>query len=167
MSEDMSASTDCLIDIFLDESTIGRNTPDIEHERDVAIFDLLECNYFELIPKAGQPSIEGPYKLKLALQENRLIFDITDKEDTLITSHTLSLTPYKAIIKDYFLVCESYFEAIKTATPQRIEAIDMGRRGLHNEGADLLLKRLEEKITLDKDTSRRLFTLIVSLHWKG
>lgn len=167
MSEEMSASTNYLTDIILDESTIGRNTPDIEHERDVAIFDLLETNYFELIAREGKQETEGPYILKLALQDNRLILEITDSEKNPLTSHALSLTPFKKIIKDYFLICESYFEAIKTATPQRIEAIDMGRRGLHNEGSELLIARLEGKAKLDKDTSRRLFTLIVALHWKG
>ncbi len=163
----MSASTNCLFDIILDETTIGRNTPDIEQERDVAIFDLLECNYFELVAKPDQPKIEGPYKLNLSIEENRLIFSVTDQENTPLTAHALSLTPFKTIIKDYFLICESYFEAIKTASPQRIEAIDMGRRGLHNEGSDLLMTRLEGKINIDQDTSRRLFTLIVALHWKG
>ena len=163
----MSASTNCLFDIILDETTIGRNTPDIEQERDVAIFDLLECNYFELVTKPDQPKVEGPYKLNLSIEENRLIFHVTDEGNNPLASHALSLTPFKTIIKDYFLICESYFEAIKTATPQRIEAIDMGRRGLHNEGSDLLMTRLEGKINIDQDTSRRLFTLIVALHWKG
>lgn len=163
----MSTETNCLFDVHLDEGTIGRNTPDIEHERDVAIFDLLESNYFELVPREGKTKIEGPYKLLLSLEDNRLIFTINNMEDELITSHALSLTPFKTIIKDYFLICESYFEAIKTATPQRIEAIDMGRRGLHNEASDLLMSRLEGKIKIDTDTSRRLFTLITALHWKG
>ena len=156
-----------LIDIQLDEQTIGRTTPDIEHERDVAIFDLLEDNHFEMVKRPDKPDVEGPYKLMLSLQDKRLIFTINNSEDELIAAHTLSLTPFRAVIKDYFLVCESYFEAIKTATPQRIEAIDMGRRGLHNEGADLLQERLKDKIILDKNTSRRLFTLITALHWKG
>ncbi len=163
----MSQDNNSLFDIILDEGSIGRNTPDIEHERDVAVFDLLECNYFELIPRDDKPKVEGPYKLFLSLEDNRLIFSITDTDDNPITSHGLSLTPFKTLIKDYFLICESYFEAIKSATPQRIEAIDMGRRGLHNEASDLLMARLEGKIKIDTDTSRRLFTLITALHWKG
>lgn len=163
----MSEEHHCLADIILDESTIGRNTPDIEHERDVAIFDLLESNYFELVPREGQDLPIGPYILTLSLEENRLMFQVTDIDQAPITGHALSLTPFKTIIKDYFLICESYFEAIKTASPQRIEAIDMGRRGLHNEGSELLVTRLDGKIKLDKHTSRRLFTLIAALHWKG
>ena len=163
----MSQENNCLFDVILDEGSIGRNTPDIEHERDVAIFDLLESNYFELVPRDGQDLPPGPYKLFLSLEDNRLIFNITDTDDDAITTHALSLTPFKTLIKDYFLICESYFEAIKSATPQRIEAIDMGRRGLHNEASQLLMTRLDGKILLDKDTSRRLFTLITALHWKG
>lgn len=163
----MSQDNNCLFDILLDEGTIGRNTPDIEHERDVAIFDLLESNYFELIPREGKARVEGPYKLVLSLEEKRLVFTINNMEDELITTHALSLTPFKTIIKDYFLICESYFEAIKSATPQRIEAIDMGRRGIHNEASELLMTRLEGKVKMDKNTSRRLFTLISALHWKG
>lgn len=167
MSEETEANTNCLFDILLDESTIRRNTPDIDHEREVAIFDLLEENYFELVQREGQTEVTGPYILTLSLVENRLLFHIADQQRNHLVSHTLSLSPFKKTIKDYFLICESYFEAIKTATTQRIEAIDMGRRGLHNEGSDLLIERLKDKIKLDKDTSRRLFTLITALHWKG
>lgn len=167
MSEETEANTNCLFDILLDESTIRRNTPDIDHEREVAIFDLLEENYFELVQREGQTEVTGPYILTLSLVENRLLFHIADQQRNHLVSHTLSLSPFKKTIKDYFLICESYFEAIKTATTQRIEAIDMGRRGLHNEGSDLLIERLKDKIQLDKDTSRRLFTLITALHWKG
>lgn len=167
MSDNPNANTDCLFDIILDEETIKRNTPDVEHEREVAIFDLLESNYFSLVPRDGQVIKEGPYILTLSIQDNRLIFHITDKQKNDISSHNLSLTPFRKIIKDYFLICESYFEAIKTATPQRIEAIDMGRRGIHDEGSEILIQRLEGKITIDKPTSRRLFTLISALHWKG
>ncbi len=167
MSDDQR-STYCLFDIILDETTIRRNTPDINHEREVAIFDLLEDNYFELRHRdEGEDSIPGPYILTLSLEDNRLVFHITDQDEGHLATHMLSLTPFKKTIKDYFLICESYFEAIKTATPQRIEAIDMGRRGLHNEGSELLMERLTDKIILDKDTSRRLFTLITALHWKG
>lgn len=167
MSDEIGTENNCLFDIILDESTIRRNTPDIDHEREVAIFDLLEANYFELVMREDQQKIEGPYILTLSLEDNRLLFNVTDQTNNHLTTHMLSLTPFKKTIKDYFLICESYFEAIKTATPQRIEAIDMGRRGLHNEGSDLLMERLTDKIILDKDTSRRLFTLIAALHWKG
>ncbi|MBO6550094.1 MAG: UPF0262 family protein [Rhizobiales bacterium] len=167
MSDVTSTNTNCLFDIILDEDTIRRNTPDIDHEREVAIFDLLEENYFELAPREGKTALTGPFILTLSLVENRLIFHIADQENNHLVSHTLSLSPFKKTIKDYFLICESYFEAIKTATPQRIEAIDMGRRGLHDEGSELLIERLKDKILLDKATSRRLFTLITALHWKG
>lgn len=163
----MTANKNILIDIQLDEKTIGRNTPDIEQERDIAIFDLLEDNHFELVNRQGKPPVEGPYKLTLSQEDKRLVFTISDIDNKTLAVHNLSLTPFKTVIKDYFLICESYFEAIKTATPERIEAIDMGRRGLHNEGSELLMNRLKEKITLDKPTSRRLFTLITALHWKG
>lgn len=167
MTDQQSAEDNCLFDIILDESTISRTTPDIEHEREVAIFDLLDANYFELVKRDDKPVINGPYILNLSLVENRLMFNIEDDENNFIIAHSLSLSPFKKIIKDYFLICESYFEAIKTASPQRIEAIDMGRRGLHNEGCALLRERLEGKIILDDDTARRLFTLIAALHWKG
>lgn len=167
MTDETGTEDDCLFDIILDESTIGRTTPDIEHEREVAIFDLLDQNFFKLVKREDKPHVDGPYILNLSIIENRLLFNIEDNENNFIVAHTLSLSPFKKIIKDYFLICESYFEAIKTATPQRIEAIDMGRRGLHNEGCALLRERLEGKIILDDDTSRRLFTLIAALHWKG
>ncbi len=168
MSSETSAQQYCLFDIILDDNTIGRTTPDIEHEREVAIFDLLDENYFELVKRPEKADASGPYILNLAIVENRLMFNIEDAENNfVVATHTLSLTPFKKTIKDYFLICESYFEAIKTATPQRIEAIDMGSRGLHNEGSQLLMERLKDKIILDNDTSRRLFTLIAALHWKG
>ncbi len=167
MGENESSNKNFLFDLILDEETIQRNTPDVEHEREIAIFDLLETNYFVPIPRENQSLVEGPYILTLSLIENRLIFNIADKDKNHLISHTLSLTPFRKIIKDYFLICESYFEAIKSATPQRIEAIDMGRRGLHNEGSDILMQRLKDKIDLDIDTARRLFTLVSALHWKG
>ena len=151
-----------LIDITLDEASIGRNTADVEHERKIAIFDLLEENEFALIDRA-----EGPYTLHLSIAENRLVFAVGDEDHAPITSFLLSLSPFRRIVKDYFLVVESYHEAIKTAPPSRIEAIDMGRRGLHDEGSQLLMERLKGKIALDFDTARRLFTLICALHWKG
>ena len=152
-----------LVKIALDEQTLVRRNPDVEHERAVAIFDLLEDNSF-----APVGDFAGPYSLRLSLSENRLLFEIRDGEDK---SHLgtvgLSVTPFRRIVKDYFSVCESYFEAIKTASPSKIEAIDMGRRGLHNDGADLLRDRLKGKIEVDENTARRLFTLLCVLHIKG
>lgn len=154
--------TSRIIDIVLDERSIGRNTPEVEHERQVAVFDLLEGNMFEL--DNGPP---GPYRLRLSIAEKRLAFEVADEHNTPLSAHMLSLTPFSKIIKDYFLICESYYEAIKTAPPSRIEAVDMGRRGLHDEGSYLLMERLKGKITTDFTTARRLFTLICALHWKG
>ena len=151
-----------LVRITLDEGSIGRSTPDTEHERAVAIYDLLEDNSF-----APLESEDGPYGLHLSIAENRLVFDVRREDGTPLTAHLLSLTPFRKIVKDYFLICDSYYKAIRTATPSQIEAIDMGRRGLHNEGSELLMERLKEKIEIDFDTARRLFTLICVLHWKG
>ncbi|MBL4599439.1 MAG: UPF0262 family protein [Rhizobiaceae bacterium] len=152
-----------LVEVILDDKSIGRATPDIEHERAVAIFDLIEENVF--MP-AGDES-GGPYKLVISVVESRLVFDISNEDGTRIATHILSLTPFKKIIKDYFLICESYYEAIRTASPSQIEAIDMGRRGLHNEGSETLKDRLSGKIDFDFSTARRLFTLICVLHWRG
>ncbi|GBE42933.1 MAG TPA: UPF0262 family protein [Rhizobiales bacterium] len=154
--------TSRLIEIILDEKSVGRKSSDVEHERKVAIFDLLEDNRFALAEREA-----GPYILELSIAENRLVFAVGDEAKRPITSFMLSLSPFRKIVKDYFLVCETYYEAIKTAPPSRIEALDMGRRGLHNEGSELLMQRLEGKIETDFDTARRLFTLICALHWKG
>lgn len=151
-----------LIDITLDEETIGRATPDIEHERAVAIYDLIEENAFQ--PSGDD---QGPYRLNLSIKDKRLILDIRLEDESEVVMHVLSLTPFRRVIKDYFLICESYFEAIKTATPSKIEAVDMGRRGLHNEGSRILQERLEGKVSVDFDTARRLFTLICALYWRG
>jgi uncharacterized protein (UPF0262 family) len=150
-----------LFDVVLDDS-IGRSTPDVEHERAVAIFDLIEENRFEPVGHAG-----GPYRLNISLVEQKLVFTITTKEGEAVATHILSLTPFRRIIKDYFMICESYYEAIRTSTPSQIEAIDMGRRGLHNDGSDTLQNRLKGKINLDFDTARRLFTLVCVLYWRG
>ncbi len=159
---DKTAKTSRLVEITLDEKSVGRKSSDVEHERKVAIFDLLEDNVFALEDRE-----EGPYSLLLSIAENRLVFTVGDASHKPITSFMLSLSPFRKLVKDYFFVCESYYEAIKTAPPSRIEALDMGRRGLHNEGSQLLMQRLEGKITTDFDTARRLFTLICALHWKG
>jgi uncharacterized protein (UPF0262 family) len=151
-----------LVAVTLDENSIGRSGPDIEHERAVAIYDLLESNSF--VPE-GQA--RGPFKLNLSITGNRLMFDIRNASDAPVMAHLLSLSPLRRIVKDYFMICDSYYEAIRTATPDRIEAIDMGRRALHDEGSQLLMERLKHKVTVDFETARRLFTLICVLHWKG
>ena len=151
-----------LIDVELDE-TIGRATPDVEHERNVAIFDLIEENVFN---PAGAPE-GGRFKLKLSLADKRLVFDIRNEAGEPLVAHILSLTPFRKVIKDYFLICDSYYEAIRSSTPQQIEAIDMGRRGIHNDGSTTLMERLKGKIDVDLDTARRLFTLICVLHWRS
>jgi uncharacterized protein (UPF0262 family) len=151
-----------LMDIELDES-IGRSTPDVEHERAVAIFDLIEENSFCPVNDDGP----GPYRLKLSLMDSKLVFAITREGGEAVATHILSLTPFRRIVKDYFLICESYYDAIRSSTPSHIEAIDMGRRGLHNEGSQTLMDRLSGKIEIDFDTARRLFTLVCVLHWRG
>ena len=150
-----------LIAISLDSASITRAPPDIEHERAVAIYDLVEANSFAL---AEHP---GPYRLRLSLADARLVFSVQSEAGDLLATHVLSLTPFRKIVKDYFFVCESYHQAIRSGSPSRIEAIDMGRRGLHNEGSEILQERLKGKIALDFDTARRLFTLVCVLHWRG
>ena len=155
-----------LIDVTLDETTIGRANADVEHERAVAIFDLIEENSFwPANHEAGK--IGGEYKLHLGVIDQRLVFGIKDHADTDITTHILSLTPFRKTVREYYQICESYYEAIRSASPSQIEAIDMARRGLHNEGSETLRDRLNGKIEIDFDTARRLFTLICVLHWRG
>ena len=151
-----------LIAINLDQASIGRGNSNIEHEREVAIFDILESNKFELEGRDG-----GPYELNLAIVEDRLVFGVMQEGGGDTFTIVLSLTPLRRVMKDYFLVCENYYQAIRSAPPSRIQAVDMGRRALHNEGSHVLLERLKGKITVDNDTARRLFTLICALHWKG
>jgi len=151
-----------LVAVTLDENSIGRSNPDVEHERAVAIYDLLEENSF-----APQSEVDGPFALSLRIDGSRLVFDIRREDGTAVMMHLLSLTPLRRIVKDYYLICDSYYAAIRTATPDRIEAIDMGRRGLHDEGSHILMERLERKVKVDFETARRLFTLICVLHWKG
>lgn len=151
-----------LVAVTLDESSIGRANRDVEHERAVAIYDLLQDNAFAPIGHEG-----GPYALHLAVVANRLVFEVRTADDSAVVTHHLSLTPLKRLVKDYFMICDSYYAAIRTSTPSQIEAIDMGRRGLHDEGSELLIERLKHKVALDFDTARRLFTLITVLHWKG
>ena len=146
----------------LDERTVLRRNADVEHERSVAIFDLLEANRFAPVGHGG-----GPYHLRLGIADNNLVFEIADEADQPVDRVVLALASFRGIVKDYFLICESYYAAIRQATPSQIEAIDMGRRGLHNEGSELLRERLADKVEIDFDTARRLFTLIAALHWKG
>jgi uncharacterized protein (UPF0262 family) len=156
------ATENRLVRVKLDEESIGRGTPDQEHERAIAIYDLIEANNFAV------PGFEtGPYSLHVALHDKKLVFDIKGCDGGDVVTHILSLTPFRRLLRDYFMVCESYYAAIRTATPAQIEAIDMGRRGLHNEGAQLLAERLRGKIDCDFDTARRIFTLVTALHWKG
>jgi uncharacterized protein (UPF0262 family) len=151
-----------LVAIHLDETSIMRGTPDQEHERNIAIYDLIEDNVFIL-----ENGKLGPYALHLGLNSNRLVFDVRDTSDEPIFAHVLSLSPFRNVIKDYFMICASYYDAIRNSSADKIEAIDMARRGLHNEGADLVRERLDGKIKTDFDTSRRFFTLIAALSWTG
>ena len=151
-----------LVAVTLDEDSIGRSSSDIEHERATAIYDLIEENSF-----APVDHDEGPYALHIGIKENRLVLDIRRQNNKPVIAHLLSLTPFKRIVKDYFMICDSYYAAIRTATPDKIEAIDMGRRGLHDEGSRILQDAIKRKVKVDFDTARRLFTLICVLHWKG
>jgi uncharacterized protein (UPF0262 family) len=151
-----------LVAVTLDEKSIGRSNEDVEHEREVAIYDLLEQNSFA---PAGHDG--GPYALQLSVNGNRLVFDIRQQNGKPVVAHLFSLTPLRRIVKDYYLICDSYYQAIRTATPDKIEAIDMGRRAIHNDGSQILLERLKGKVAVDIDTARRLFTLICVLYWKG
>ncbi|MEI8147083.1 MAG: UPF0262 family protein [Alphaproteobacteria bacterium] len=152
-----------LIAVNLDEASIGRSSPDIEHERAIAIYDLLEDNVFGPAGFEG----DGPFVLNISLHEQKLAFDVRHQDGRPIITHILSMTPFRRIVKDYFMICDSYYEAIRTASPSQIETIDMARRGLHNEGSETLTERLKDKLEFDFDTARRLFTLISVLHWKG
>lgn len=162
MTAGPSSENQSLVGVTLDETSLGRGSPDQEHERAIAIYDLLERNRFAVPGHDG-----GPYLAHLALVERRLVFDIKQADGAPIVTHHLSLTPFRRIVKDYELICESYYAAIRTQTPEQIEAIDMGRRGLHDEAAGILVERLANKVEVDFDTARRLFTLIYALHWKG
>jgi uncharacterized protein (UPF0262 family) len=146
--------------VEIDQQSLGAISRDQEQERQIAIFDLLEANHF--VPDGAE---QGPYDLHMGLMENRLVLDVTGPGYE--KRHILSLSPFRMLIKDYFMICESYYQAIRNATPAQIEALDMGRRGLHNEGSELLRARLAGKIETDLDTARRLFTLICALHYKS
>jgi uncharacterized protein (UPF0262 family) len=150
-----------LIGITLDERTVVRRNPDVEHERAVAIYDLLEENSFR---PAGD--LKGPFHLHLSAEESRLMMDIQTPERALLTRVMLPLAPFRKIVRDYFMICESYYNAIRKLSPTQIEAIDMGRRGIHNDGAELLRERLADSVEIDQQTARGLFTLICVLHLK-
>ena len=157
-----AANKQRLVSVALDEASIGRSNEDVEHEREVAIYDLLEMNSFAPVGHEG-----GPYALHLSVNGNRLVFDIRLQDGSPVVAHLFSLSPLRRIVKDYYMICDSYYAAIRTATPDKIEAIDMGRRGIHNDGSEILMERLKDKVLIDLDTARRLFTLICVLHWKG
>ena len=151
--------------IEIDDSALPPPTPEIEQERRVAIFDLLEDNSFDLPARQDRDVPKGPYRLELSIRERRLVFDLKTESDDPAAEFHLSLGPFRQVVKDYFQICESYFDAVKKLPPSQIEAIDMARRGIHNEGARVLQERLEGKAELDIDTARRLFTLICVLHF--
>ena len=151
-----------LIAVELDENLKRAPSPDIEHERAVAVYDLLQENRFSVIGKGP-----GPYRLKLSIADRRLIFDIFNEGGERLVMIGLALSPFRRIVRDYFTLCESYFDAIRNAPPSRIEPIDMARRALHNEGTETLIQRLKGKVEMDFDTARRLFTLVSVLYWRG
>ncbi|MEO1551325.1 MAG: UPF0262 family protein [Pseudomonadota bacterium] len=161
----MGDPTDCLVRVDLDDSGLPAPTPEVEQERRVAIYDLLESNSFAL--PSGAKAAPGPYGLDLSIQERRLVFEISTEAGDPAGAFHLSLSPFRQVIKDYFKICESYYDAVKRLAPSQIEAIDMGRRGIHDEGARILAERLEGKVVCDHDTARRLFTLVCVLHFKG
>jgi uncharacterized protein (UPF0262 family) len=161
MSE-AASSRSRLVSITLDEQSIAPSSSNIDHERKVAIYDILDANHFEL-----DGYDDGPYALNLSIAEDRLVLTVGLEQGEALSTFVLSLSPLRRIMKDYFIVCDTYYKAIRTAPPSRIQAIDMGRRALHDDGSKLLVERLKGKITVDHDTARRLFTLICALHWKG
>ncbi len=155
-----------IIDVQLDDRTILWRSADIEQERRVAIFDLLEGNSFRLVTARGAPH-EGPYRIRLRVEDGRLAIDIAASDDAHIETIVLALSPFRRVIREYFAVCESYYQAIRQSTASQIETVDMARRGIHNAAAETLIERLAGKIEVDFDTARRLFTLICVLHIRG
>lgn len=156
-----------IIEIELDDAGLPPPTPEIEQERKVAIFDLLEDNSFVLPARDDRNVPDGPYKMQLSIREKRLVFDLVTENDDKAAEFHLSLSPFRQVVKDYFQICESYFNAVKNLPPSQIETIDMARRGIHNEGSRVLQERLDGKAEIDTDTARRLFTLICVLHFGG
>lgn len=158
----MSEERNRIVEILLDESSLTAATPNVEHERRIALFDLRESNTFTIV---GED--RGPYTLSLAMAEGRLALDVSDGAGLRVHLHHLSMSGLRKFVKDYAFICDSYHAAIKDAPPSRIEAIDMGRRSLHNDAAEFLMKSLEERIALDLETARRLFTLVCALHLRS
>ena len=156
-----------IIHIALDDSGLPTPTPEIEQERKVAMFDLMEDNSFAMPARDDRDVPAGPYRLALAIRERRLVFDVQTEDENPAGEFHLSLGPFRQVVKDYFQICESYFDAVKTLPPSQIETIHIARRGIHNEGARVLQERLEGKADVDTDTARRLFTLICVLHFGG
>ena len=154
------SDADRIVAVTLDDRTVARRGSEIDRERKVAIFYLVEDNTFALDGRVSQ----GPYALHLSIEDNRLVFDVRTEDAAPVVAIGLSLSPFRKIVKDYWQICESYYDAIKHAMPSRIESIDMARRGLHNEGSDLLRERLTGKVAVDDNTARRLFTLLCVLH---
>ncbi len=153
--------------IDLDDANLPPPTPEIEQERRVAMFDLMEQNSFVLPPRADRAVPSGPYTVGLSIRDKRLVFDVATEDREPAAEFHLSLSPFRQVVKDYFQICKSYFDAVKTLPPSQIETIDMARRGIHNEGARILQERLEGKVEVDDDTARRLFTLVCVLHFGG
>ena len=151
-----------LFEVRLDEATLPRVSPDADHERAVAIFDLVEENEFGVLGRD-----DGPYSLLIAQQEGKLVFTARTEEGEAVAEFIVSMTPFRSLLKDYFMVCDTYFSAIRTAQPRQIEQIDRERTKLHNDGADILAERLADKVEFDRNTARRLFTLVSVLHWKS
>lgn len=158
----MSEAKNRLVEVTLDEASLAPASPNVEHERRIALFDLKECNSFQVIGEE-----RGPYALTLGLAEGRLALDVVTADGDRVCVHHVPMSALRKLIKDYVMICDSYHAAIRDAAPSRIEAIDMGRRALHNEAADILVKTLEEKIQVDLETARRLFTLVCALHVRG
>ena len=156
----MAGEASRVVKITLDEASIARRGPDIDHERAVAMFDLVEQNHFQLI----EIEASGPYHLHLGVVDSKLLIEVRATDDSDLARIELPLAPFRRLVKDYFTICDSYFAAVRSAPQSRIEAIDMGRRALHNEGSELLQERLADKLEIDFDTARRLFTLLCSLH---
>ncbi len=162
MTSEANKSRDRLVEITLDQRSLGPANANIEHEREVAIFDILDGNAFAI-----DGMDVGPYRLNLAIADDRLQLTVRDEDSEPVASHQVPLTPLKRVMKDYFLVCDDYYDAVRTAPPARIQAIDLNRRTLHDEGSKILAEKLSGKVTVDADTARRMFTLLCALHWKG
>jgi len=161
MSAKPAKSRNRLAEVVLDEATIPRSSADVDHERTVAIFDLIEENSF------GVPGRDdGPYVLKISQEESKLTFEVQTANDETAATIVVSMTPFRPLLKDYFLVCETYYSAIRTSSPRQIEAIDRERTKLHNEGAELMAQRLTGTIDIDPGTARRLFALVSALRWR-